>query len=570
MKRIWILIPVAVVIVAIAVPLIWRVDSVSGFVKDTNGQAISGAMVRIKATATSAITDATGYFRLTGFAPSFRPHITAWKDGYYVSGSVAWPWRNAVEIELASHVGPDNSDYTWIPPAIEDRSEASEWFIQTGLAVVQNVPIKKLAEAVTGNLELGCRDCHGQGVYKQWVGGAHALGTQNTRFMTMYNGTNVDGNRSPLTQFIVHKDYGPIPLRPDPAKPYYGPGFKLDFPDRAGNCATCHVPTLAIDNPYGSDPNQATGISEQGSHCDFCHKIASVNLDPNTGLPHENMPGIMSIELMRPTAEQQLFFGPYDDVDVGPDTFLPLEKQSEFCSPCHQASFWGVPIYQSFSEWLASPYPEEGTTCQSCHMKPDEITTNFAPGRGGLERDANTIPTHDFPGASDVSLLQNTADVILVAERERDDILVEVSVTNTEGGHHIPTDSPLRQILLVVTATDQQGRMLSLRSGPVLPDWTGDLAGKPGVYFAKVLEQLWTEISPTGAYWTQTRVLEDTRLPARETQTSQYIFSTPQRGEVKVEARLIFRRAFYDLMKQKGWEVPDILMEKETVTIPAE
>lgn len=570
MKRVLILTLVAVVIVLIAVPLLWRGDNVSGIVKDITGEPISGATVRIKATAISTVTDASGRFSLTGFTPSFRPHVTAWKDGYYVRGTEAWPWDSNVEIELASYVVPDNPDYSWISPAVENRSGISQQLIQTALTIAQNIPIKKLAKPITGNLELGCRDCHGQAIYKQWAGGAHALGSQNPRFMTMYNGTNVGGNRSPLTQFMVHKDYGPIPLRPDPAQPYYGPGFKLDFPDSAGSCATCHVPTLAIDNPFAADPNEATGVDELGSHCDFCHKIASVKIDPDTGLPRENMPGIMSIEMMRPSEEQQIFFGPYDDVDVGPDTFLPLEKRSEFCAPCHQASFWGVPIYQSFAEWLASPYPEEGITCQSCHMKPDEVTTNFAPGRGGLERDPQAIPTHDFPGAADISLLQNTAEVTVAARQEGDNIQIEVSVTNTEGGHHIPTDSPLRQIFLVITATDQQGRILSLESGPTLPDWAGDLTGKPGVYFAKILEQLWTEISPTGAYWTQTRIIEDTRLPARETQTSKYIFPAPQSGEVKVEARLIFRRAFFELMQQKGREVPDILMENVTVTVPAE
>jgi hypothetical protein len=481
---------------------------------------------------------------------------------------LAWPWDSTVEIELTSYVMPDNPHYEWIVPAIDDRSGTEEWFVQTRLAIAEHVPVKEIAESISGNLKLGCRDCHGQAIFKQWVGGAHALGSQNPRFMTMYNGTDTNGDQSPLTRFTVHKDYGPIPLRPDPTQAYYGPGFKLDFPDRAGNCATCHLPTLAIENPYDSDPNKASRVDAQGSHCDFCHKIASVELDPHTGLPNENMPGIMSIELMRPSSDSQVFFGPYDDVDVGPDTFLPLEKESEFCAPCHQASFWGVPIYQSFAEWLASPYPEEGVTCQSCHMKPDETTTNFAPGRGGLEREPQTIPTHGFPGAADVTLLQNTANVSVMAERHANGVRVEVNVTNTEGGHHIPTDSSLRQILLVVTATDQQDKLLPLETGPTLPDWAGDLAGKPGVYFAKILEQLWTEISPTGAYWTQTRIIEDTRLAARETDTSNYIFAAPQSGEVTVEVRLIFRRAFYELMEQKGWNTPDILMEYVIVAVP--
>jgi len=463
---------------------------------------------------------------------------------------------------------PDNTDYAWILPAVEDRSRAEEWLTRIRLVVASHVPSDELSGLITANLELSCRDCHGQTIYNQWVSGAHSLGVQNVHFMTMYNGTNVTGSQSPLTRYAVHRDYGRVPLRPDSNQPYYGPGFKLDFPDSAGNCATCHLPTSAIENPYDSDPNEAADVDAQGSHCDFCHKIAAVKLDPITGQPYENMPGIMSIELMRPSPEQQLFLGPYDDVDVGPDTFLPLMKQSEICAPCHQASFWGVPIYQSFAEWQASSYPAEGKTCQSCHMKSDGVVTNFAPGRGGMERAPDTIPTHSFPGVADETLLQNTAEMTVTVEREGDHLSVEANVTNTEGGHHIPTDSPLRQIFLIVTVTDEQGWLLPLQTGPVLPDWAGDLAGKPGVYFAKILEQLWTEIAPTGAYWTQTRLLEDTRLPARATNSSQYVFIVPRDGEITVEAQLIFRRAYYELMQQKGWNIPDILMERTTLVVP--
>ena len=568
MKRRLILASAALTVIAALVIILLNVTTISGLVRDSQGQPLSGATVRIKASGAFTATDAAGRFTLTGFAPSFRFRVTAWKDGYYVAGADAWPWDSTVEIALSPYAVPDNHDYAWILPAVENRSRIEEGLTVSRLAIASYIPSDTISGFLTENLELGCRDCHGQTINDQWVSGAHALGLSNARFKTMYNGTNLSGAQSPLTTYTTHRDYGRIPLRPDENQPYYGPGFKLDFPDNAGNCATCHLPTSATESPYDADANEVTGVDSQGSHCDFCHKIAAVRLDPSTGLPYENMPGIMSIELMRPSPERQIFFGPYDDVDVGPDTFLPLMKQSEICAPCHQASFWGVPIYQSFAEWLASPYPAEGKTCQSCHMKPDGVATNFAPGRGGLERDPGTIPTHVFPGASDETLLQNTAEMKVSTVENGDRLMVTVSVTNTEGGHHIPTDSPLRQIFVVVTATDKQGNKLPLETGPVLPDWAGDLAGEPGVYFAKILEQLWTEVSPTGAYWTQTRLIEDTRLPARETDSSTYVFVLPESSEITVEVQLIFRRAFYELMQQKGWDTPDILMESTFLKLP--
>jgi len=369
---------------------------------------------------------------------------------------------------------------------------------------------------------------------------------------------------------VANRDYGRVPLPPSPDRPYFGPGFRLDFPDNSGSCASCHLPTLAGRNgPYG-DPNHATGLNRQGTHCDFCHKIADVVLAPDTGAPYDNRTGVLSVELMRPGAGSQLFFGPYDDVDFGRDTYLPLMQQSAICAPCHSARFWGVPIYDSFGEWRASDYAAEGQTCQSCHMRPDGTRTNFAPRRGGVERDPHTIATHAFPGAGAEGLLHGAAEVTVEAERHDQRLHVRVGVRNSGAGHHLPTGSPLRQVLLVVTATDERGTALPLDSGPTLPAWTGDLAGQPGLYFAKILEQLWTGERPTAAFWTPTRITEDTRLEAGSTRVSHYVFSVPGQDRVEVDARLLFRRAYDELMQQKGWDTADILIDQTVLLgIPA-
>jgi hypothetical protein len=72
--------------------------------------------------------------------------------------------------------------------------------------------------------------------------------------------------------------------------------------------------------------------------------------------------------------------------------------------------------------------------------------------------------------------------------------------------------------------------------------------------------ELWTKTSPTGAYWNPTRVVSDNRIPTFGADTSTY---------VSVTITLLFRRAFKALMDQKGWEVPDILMEQQTAIVPS-
>jgi hypothetical protein len=453
------------------------------------------------------------------------------------------------------------------------RSAIEESRLQAALDAAARESLTGSFFPLAEHLELGCRDCHGDSMNRQWAGSAHALGARNPVFLSMYNGTDVSGNASPPTVRRHDRDYGELIVRPRFDDGYHGPGYRLDFPHTAGNCAACHLPGAALGDPYGADPNEVRGVNALGSHCDFCHKIGGVDLDPDTGRPRPNMPGVLSIRMTRPGDDRQLFFGPYDDVDVGPDTYLPLMKQSEICAPCHDASFWGVPIYESFAEWLASPYAVRGETCQDCHMRPDGVTTNFAPGRGGVERDPTTIPTHAFPGAADEELLRQAVTLRAVARRSSDEVVVTVSITNDRTGHHVPTDSPLRHLILLVRATDQHGASLPLVEGSRVPEWAGVRPGRPGHYgglpgtaYAKVLQEIWTRVVPTGAYWNPTRIVQDNRIAAFATDTSEYRFRA-EPGSCRIDVTLLFRRAFIELAEQKGWDTPDIVMARQRLIL---
>ena len=188
------------------------------------------------------------------------------------------------------------------------------------------------------------------------------------------------------------------------------------------------------------------------------------------------------------------------------------------------------------------------------------------PEKGGL-RPRYPIHNHLMPGAKDEELLQNSVTMTATAQLQGGVVRVEVSITNDKTGHHVPTGVPLRHMLLVVQAVDADGDPLPLQDGPLLPEWTGDYAGQAGRYYAKILEDEWTGETPTGAYWRDIRLVEDTRLAAFATDTSQYTFAMPGDGEATVRARLVFRRAFQKLMEQKGWDDPDILMEETTIPI---
>ena len=529
--------------------------AISGVVIDDSGP-LSGATVRIQATPLETATDENGRFVLLGTAAA-PVTVSAWKYLYYcakVEGVT--PPASDLTLRLIRYQTTDNPDFEWTPPISDDP------------------------EAVT------CAFCK-PGVTEIWLENAHATSARNPRYLSMYNGTDLLGNQSPLTRFGYSRDYGSFPLRPTIDETYFGPGYKLDFPNTAGNCGACHNPGAAVDDPYGVDPNAVSGADAFGVHCDYCHKVADVTLDPATAMPYANMPGVLSSDVRRPFPEDperyELFFGPFDDDNVPEeDTRLPLIEESAFCAPCHFGVFWDTVIYNSYGEWLESSYsdPVEGATCQECHMPAPsvvdgEIMTNVAPGKGGVERDPMTLRAHSQLGASDVEFLQNAVTLAVQTSSDAGTVLVEVAITNDKTGHHVPTDSPLRHLILLVEATDASGEPLDLIEGPRLPSWCGEgdsiegnYAGLPGVAYAKVLEELWTEISPSGAYWNPTRILSDNRIAAFETATSSYTFSAPVHGDVRVRATLLFRRAFKNLMDQKRWNVPDILMEEFVETIP--
>jgi hypothetical protein len=537
-----------------AAPAPPRGASIEGTVVDAQGAPLAGATVRIQATTRQTITDQAGHFVLDGLPNDRAVTVSAWKDAYYCDKveSVTPPATGA-KLVLRKVQTNDNPAYQWISP--------------TGAN--------------------SCYSCK-PGVTQAWLeNDAHGKSATNIRFLSMYYGTDVNGNRSPLTRYASSLDYGHIPLRPDPTKPYFGPGYKLDFPDTAGNCAACHIPGAAVDDPYGIDPRTVSGVNALGIHCDYCHKVAAVKLDPATRLPYPNMPGVLSQDIRRPFPEDkdrsQIFFGSMDDTNVPEaETYLPLITQSQWCAPCHRGVFWDTVVYDSFGEWLASPYsnPVTGKTCQQCHMPAPTMVggrplTNLAPGKGGVERDPMTIPAHTFPGASSVDLLQSAVTMTVSGRRAGDQVIVEVTIVNDKTGHDIPTDSPLRQMILLVNATDGQGQALPLLEGSTVPDWggvgdpaKGYYAGLPGKGFAKILSELWTEISPTAAYWNPTRILSDNRIPAFGSDTTTDTFAVSVDQHVTVNVTLLFRRAFKELMRQKQWDVPDIIMEHEVIQVP--
>jgi hypothetical protein len=286
-------------------------DTVTGTVVGDLGP-IADAVVRIRTTTFQTTTDAFGRFTLGGVAPGSCVELTAFAPGHYIAGPVAaTSGDHDVIIRLARYTSEDHANYQWIGAR------------QSGDA-------------------FHCENCHSDRLspdsllpFDEWTRDAHASSAVNPRFLSVYNGTDLGGTRrSPQTRYVWIRDYGRTPLPPDPMQPDAGPGYALDGLATPGNCAECHAPAAAAGAPpYSIEPNAVSGAGREGVTCDVCHKLFAVKLAPTTGVPAENMPGVLSMVFRRPGPERRLFIGPFDDV-AGDDTFAPIQRSSDACAPC--------------------------------------------------------------------------------------------------------------------------------------------------------------------------------------------------------------------------------------------
>jgi hypothetical protein len=181
---------------------------------------------------------------------------------------------------------------------------------------------------------------------------------------------------------------------------------------------------------------------------------------------------------------------------------------------------------QLYSLWPVSNRATSGKNVRLCPLR-----AYFAlPEVGGIERDPNTIPAHLQLGALDEAFLQQAVSLTVAVEPTATSLSVTVTISNTNVGHHIPTDYPGRQLVLVVTAVDDQVTPLTQQSGSIIPTWGGEEAGQPGAIYAKLLHDVLTGEYPVVNYWKQTLIVSDNRIPALVVAQSDYTFVRPPMG----------------------------------------
>lgn len=475
-----------------------KTSAISGLVRDDDGP-VPGANVRIQGEAQIEFTDANGRFH-AHFFPGHSRRVAASKPGYFIAGAALD--TSPLILQMKRLPAEDCDQYQWVDPT-PDAAKTHQ-----------------------------CGNCHGE-MYREWSASGHAHSASNRRFLNLYDGSDWHG------------------------KPGVGWSLLAEHKDGAGVCTSCHAPTVSFDDPAYFDLRQVKGVSANGVHCDYCHKIAEATTD-GLGLTH----GRFALQLLRP-AEGQLFFGPLADVDRGEDAYSPLYRDSRYCASCHEGTVFGVHVYSTYSEWLKSPSRQEGKQCQTCHMAPTGKLTNLAPGNGGLERDPATLGNHRFFAGSQADMLRRCLKLDVVMTDDAGGVRVAAEVTANQVGHRVPTGFVDRNLVLVLEGQDGDGRPVRARAGPKLPSAAGEgFAGLSGRLYARLLKDFQGH-SPV-PFWRAQPEAEDSRLTPGH--GDRIVVEFPP-GVKRLRLRLLHRRFWPEVARTKSWPEDSIRVVDQIVTI---
>lgn len=298
-------------------------------------------------------------------------------------------------------------------------------------------------------------------------------------------------------------------------------------------------------------PNAAEGVT-----CVICHQTVKAAAQPENAslqLSADNLllPGTILGELALRSAP----------ADHRAALMRSTILQAELCGACHNLSLpSGLPLERTFDEWRDSSYPDQGKTCQFCHM-PTVVATldnsglpQIVHAHGGQPGSPNSLPGF----STNLDLLQKAATLQAGLARDGQALVATVQVTNSGAGHYLPTGSDdLRQAWLEAILWDGAGNEVWHSGrldayGALTPDTVqfhrviGDAAGQP-IELHRI--------------WAATQILEDTRLAPEETRSVIYHIPQPDvaAGPYTFQVRLCYRPVSQSFAEfALGRPVPDL------------
>lgn len=267
-------------------------------------------------------------------------------------------------------------------------------------------------------------------------------------------------------------------------------------------CTSCHAPLGHYTAFYKGQPHYtltdlyADSLGQSGVSCHSCH-----------GIKDSSSLGVLFTGQI-PYDTNRIVYGPFPGPLAGPmqlytgllPAYGPHLGESKACSPCHtlisnSVDTSGVPTGTTFveqatyHEYLNSSYPNNQTTCQTCHMPKIEDPVIIANGQIGLPT-RTPFNLHTFNGANNfmiqlikdnkqrlgVDAKDNSFDSTLKVNEEflkfqtltlessvdtikNDTAFFRVKLTN-KAGHKFPSGYPSRRAVLQFVAVKTNGDTL--------------------------------------------------------------------------------------------------------------
>ena len=367
-----------------------------------------------------------------------------------------------------------------------------------------------------------------------------------------------------------------------------GRGYRGKHPDKAGECADCHVPDLVLQQHKKTAEDVDLGVamrekSDHGISCYFCHTMSDVKtpLGANGKYPERIFQKVTQDPRRRihgPRGKTGKEFHPSGTVKGA------LVKSSQMCSACHLNQEENVIAISTPLDWEKAVKDGHTTeTCQGCHMPLHSEAVEVAVG----QPKRTGVRSHVFPGSHDKTLLEKALDLKLDAGVAEGVVTVNTIVENVGAGHRVPGSGPIRHVLLKIDVTDDAGKPLAYAGDPkgLLPPLAGmgnpqtkqrgplDWAGMPGRFYGKVLA---SAVDPktgqrrmgVGGFDAEIIAVDTTLEPKKpDAGRFQFKLDPAYKGKVNVSAQLVYRWSYKPLADSKGWKLEDRPMKSAQATV---
>jgi Flp pilus assembly protein TadD len=382
----------------------------------------------------------------------------------------------------------------------------------------------------------------------------------------------------------------------------------------ARHCEGCHNPIALTSGAMTQHSPVNRSFDADGVTCSVCHSIQQVNTR-GTGSYMLAQPAVMVDESGKP------IYGEVSDKEIlahldrhSKAVMKDFYHTSEFCSACHKAALprmlndykWQRAIFL-YDEWQLSSFAKQSplpfyvkdqvSTCQTCHMKREEIQLpDYGAKDGKLASHrwlgANTVLSkfygYDAQMEKTIAFLRNGAlnvDIFGI-ERNGDKIIaplgsapfeitpgniltVSIVIQNKGIGHSlVPEQRDFYESWVEFEAKDASGRTL-MHSGALQPGGSLDPQAHS---FTNRLVNAQGGLNDIHQVWNTRVVAYNNTIQSGRSQIVRYQFKVPAdaTGPISITAKVNYRRFnqhFIDFGLGKHYEMPVVEMAARTRTL---